>query len=188
MQLLEHWNPLNLPRGSVRALITLTLAAVLWTLMLLEREPPLPLCYLVLMALGSYFGARAVPTDAKQHPLFLPRGSVRVLVILGFVVVTYFLWEQGRLTLNLRESMQDRSAAMVVLVAALLVGFLVRGLGHLVWRGEATTSRRTFENFKSLFVLVLTAFLAFVWIAASDVGNFELLAAPLLVFYFGSRT
>ena len=188
MQLLEHWNPLNLPRGSVRALITLTLMGVLWTLMLLDRALPLVLCYLALMALSSYFGTRGgdMVTDSKRCPLFLPRGSIRILVVVGFAVVAYFLWDQGRLTVDMR----DRSAAMLVLVAALSVGLLARKLADALSRGAATPTRQAFENLKSVFVLALTAFLALVWIVAPakpEVENLALLSAPLLVFYFGSR-
>lgn len=190
MQLLEHWNPLNLPRGSVRALILLTLVGVLWTLMLLGRELPLVLCYLVLMALSGYYGTRAgdAPTGGTQCPLFLPRGCIRVLVALGFGVVAYVLIEEGRLTLDTANIMKDRSSAMLILVAALLLGFLVRKVADLMSQGAATPLRCGFENVKSLFVLLLTAFLAFVWITTpANLETVAVLAAPLLVFYFGSR-
>lgn len=190
MQLLEHWNPLNLPRGSVRAIILIVLVSVLWTLMLLGRELPLVLCYLVLMALSHYYGTRAgdAPADAKECPLFLPRGCIRILVALGFVVVAYFLVDRGTLTFNLTDTMKDRSSAMLVLVAALLIGFLVRKIADSMSRGAATPLRRGFENAKSLFILCLTAFLGFVWITApANLETMALLAAPLLVFYFGSR-
>ncbi len=186
MQLLEHWNPLNMPRGSVRAIITLTLVSVLWTLMLLERPLPLVLCFLVPIALSSYFGARGgtgVP-QSTGNPLLLPRGSVRVLLVVGFGVVAYLRLERGALTLN----MSDRTPAMLVLVAALFAGFLVRKVADALSQGAATPMRRAFENLKSVLILLLTAFLALVWILTpARLEELALLSAPLLVFYFGSR-
>ncbi len=187
MQLLEHWNPLNMPRGSVRAIITITLVSVLWTLMLLERELPLVLCFLVPIALSSYFGARGgtgVP-QSTGNPLLLPRGSVRVLLVVGFGVVAYLLLERGALT---KLNMSDRTAAMLVLVAALFAGFLVRKVADALSQGAATPMRRAFENLKSVLILLLTAFLALVWILTpAGLEELALLSAPLLVFYFGSR-
>jgi len=181
---LDNWNPLNLPRGSVRALITLTLLSSLWTLMLLGRELPILLCYLVLVALSHYFGSRTTSADEKS-PLFLPRGSVRVIVIVGFAIVAYFLSTQGALD----PDFHDRAALMLFLCFALLLGVLVRKVFDIITRGKANALRRGFENTKSIVVIALTGFLAFVWLTdtTSRVEDYALLASPLVVFYFGSR-
>ena len=59
MQILENWDPLSLPRGSVRALITLSLLCILCILMLRGVEAPFPLAFVTLVALGHYFGSRS---------------------------------------------------------------------------------------------------------------------------------
>ena len=188
MQLLENWDPLRLPRGSVRALVTLALLGVLWALMLLDREVPLSLSYLVLLVLGHYFGSRAQPSPdpVRRQPLFLPRGTIRFVIILGFAAVGYSLWERGRLDLSL----ENRSSAMLFLPLALIAGVVVRKIAYLFSRGEAAGWRRFFENVKAVVVLSATALLAVVVLWGGEDKqhkNLALLLAPLIGFYFGSR-
>src|SRR5687768_9258731 len=91
--------PLHLPGVSVRARITLSVLGTVGVLMLqgpkLGREMADPL----LPVLGYYFGARAagsradaltVAADRESNaadPLYLPRGAIRVLIVLGFFAV-----------------------------------------------------------------------------------------------------
>ena len=192
MQLLEHWDPLNLPRGSVRAVMTLTLLGVLWTLMILDREIPLALAYVVLLLLGHYFGSRGAqkPTEegplARKPPLFLPRGSIRLVIVLGFGAVGYYLWSEGRLEMKI----ENRTSAIFVLTAALLAGFLVAKLADLVTRGKMPAPRRWFENLKAVVALsatVLFAILCFTGLKDSGHDSLALFSTPFVVFYFGSR-
>ncbi len=88
-------HPLGLPAGSVRALIVLMVAGLIWTLILTAREKtveiPLYLVYLLFLILGSFFAAHgnsiAGSTAGGKSPWHLPRGSVRLLLVLGFVAV-----------------------------------------------------------------------------------------------------
>src|ERR1700736_4109165 len=84
--------PLGLPAGSVRAILTFIILALIWTLMLLPKDKvkdiPLYLFYLMFLSLGSFFAAHgrsiAGPLTGTRSPLYLPRGSLRFLIILGF--------------------------------------------------------------------------------------------------------
>ena len=78
---------------------------------------------------------------------------------------------------------------MLFLCFALLLGVLVRKVFDIITRGKANALRRGFENTKSIVVIALTGFLAFVWLTdtTSRVEDYALLASPLVVFYFGSR-
>ena len=192
MQILESWDPLNLPRGSIRALMTLTLLGVLWALMILDREIPLALAYVVLLIFGHYFGSRGAqkrPEEgqpARKPPLFLPRGSIRLIIVLGFAAVGYLLWSQGRLELRV----ENRTSTIFLLAAALLAGFLVSKLADLLTRGKLATPRKWFENFKAVVALMATALFAFLCFSQtldSIHENLALLSTPLVVFYFGSR-
>ncbi len=189
MQVLEHWDPLNLPRGSVRAIVTLALLGVLWTLMLTGKEVPLALAFVVLLVLGHYFGSRGGRdrVEGERPPLFLPRGSIRLLIVLGFGAVGWFLWNEGRFVL----SVDDRNTAIFFLLAALLVGFLVRKAADVVSGGKMTRPRRLFENVKAILVLAAVGiFAVYCLIAKKEAGmeNLALVAVPVIVFYFGSRT
>jgi hypothetical protein len=88
-------HPLGLPAGSVRALLTFMVLGTVWTLLLMPPEKgvkvPLYLTYLMFLVIGSYFGARSAAPKGKgvqeSSPLYLPRGSIRFLIILGFLGV-----------------------------------------------------------------------------------------------------
>src|SRR5258708_5449550 len=88
-------HPLGLPAGSVRALLTFMVLGTVWTLLLMPAEKnvkvPLYLTYLMFLVLGSYFGARGAAPKIKglqeTPPLYLPRGSIRLVIILGFLGV-----------------------------------------------------------------------------------------------------
>jgi len=188
MQLMENWDPLKLPRGSIRALITLALTGILWALMLLGREVPPALAGVSLIALGHYFGFRSsgpAPEPGKA-PLYLPSGSIRALLVVGFGVVGYFLLESGKLD----ASMKNRNFTLLVLVAGLIVGFVVRKLADLFTHGKTLPARKWFENVKAVVALVATGVFALCCFFPSEVAsqeNLALLVAPIVVFYFGSR-
>ncbi len=87
-------HPLGLPAGSVRALLAFMVFGIFWTLLLLPERVdvdvrvPQYLYYLMFLILGHYFAARGhtpvIPGVRQHHPLYLPRGSLRLLMILGF--------------------------------------------------------------------------------------------------------
>ena len=192
MQVLEHWDPLNLPRGSVRALMALALLGILWAIMLMGREIPLPLAYVTLVILGHYFGVRGAVAPGVEgapggkSPLYLPRGSIRALIILGFAAVGAFLWHEGRLEFT----PQSTVFTIFILAAAFLAGFILRKIADFLTRGKMTTPRRWYENFKA--IVALSATVLFVLACILGTGgpreqNLALLCAPLIVFYFGSR-
>src|SRR5436309_1451860 len=88
---------LGLPSGSVRALLGFMVMGLIWTLMLLGKEVPLYLQYLMFMILGHYFAVRrsAPQVDAAEpEPLYLPRGVIRTLIFVGFVGVIAGLYYQ----------------------------------------------------------------------------------------------
>jgi len=186
MQVLENWDPLSLPRGSVRALITLALLCILCILMLRGVDAPFPLAFVTLVALGHYFGSRSAgaPRSGGRPPLYLPRGSVRALIILGLGTVAYFLWEDGKL----RLSMDDRNSVILFVSAALVLGFIFRKVFNIFTRGRMSRPRRWIENAEAIFALGATALLAISCFSTeTPVDNAALLASPFIVFYFGAR-
>jgi hypothetical protein len=196
MQILEHYDPLNLPRGSVRSLIALALLGVLWSLMLLDREIPLPLTYLVLLVLGYYFGSRStqVRVEGQRSPLFLPRGTIRAVIVAGFAAVAYRLASTDRLSVvkdgSFHFNVEDRRAVILFLVAALVLGVVVKKAADVVLRGKTTPSSKLLSNIRAVVALMATAILAIVsCLTQEEPLNLNLaLAATLIVgFYFGSR-
>lgn len=86
-------HPLGLPPGSVRGLLTFMVLGIFWTLVVVSRHRdiyiPAYLYYLMFLILGHYFATRGNTAAAggESHPLYLPRGSIRLLIVLGFVAV-----------------------------------------------------------------------------------------------------
>jgi hypothetical protein len=86
--------PLGLPRGSVRAIATLVTAGCCWILIVAEQPVPGYVLSLLLTVIGYYFGFRQKvksagsrifdASAAVREPLYLPGGSIRTLLILGF--------------------------------------------------------------------------------------------------------
>src|SRR5437899_301948 len=82
---------LGWPPGSVRALLALMVVGLVCALMLIPRETPTPipafLLYLLFLILGHYFaargGSRGQSSAWSQQPLNLPRGCVRLLLLLS---------------------------------------------------------------------------------------------------------
>lgn len=104
--------PLNLPVGSVRALLTLAVLFTVWSQLLRGLPVGRELEDTLLLVLGYYFGARAtgaasskadaltVAADRESNPadpLYLPRGAIRVLIVLGFATVAWKLHEKNKL-------------------------------------------------------------------------------------------
>ena len=99
--------PLGLPTGSVRALLTLTCVAVV--IVDTARDQPMDLFWVeaLLISMAHYFTSRrfvSLPPatirkleddgilERESQPLFLPRGSIRALIILAFVGLGLYLY------------------------------------------------------------------------------------------------
>ncbi len=136
--------PLGLPVGSVRALVTLSVLATIWWQLYHGSATSPVLRDTLLLVLGYYFGARgakapaadalagaAPPRESNPYdPLYLPRGSVRLLILLGFGGVAYKLYGDGKLV------GPTGPPPLLVLVGTFLAGTAVRatfaGLGRFV--------------------------------------------------------
>jgi len=103
--------PLNMPRGSVRALVALLLTWALFYHAARGIVPPELLTSLLISIIFYYFGFRK--TEAKVHvggklleiktgaPLNLPRGFVRSFLVVGFIASFVFYLSRGIIPENL---------------------------------------------------------------------------------------
>ena len=130
---------LGLPAGSIRAMLALGVLVLLWGLTLLyqHKAQPLPIEFvylqiLMVLILAHYFAAHgksiggAVDTRA---PLGLPRGSVRFLLLAGYLGLTYFLYR------NQSQFEMPEHILLLQHMAILITGFF---LGHLIAGGFRT--------------------------------------------------
>lgn len=197
----KEWHAFGLPGGSVRALLALCVAGTIAAALLLcpERQVPYYSQNVLFIILGHYFAARkqtSPAADAGPPPLYLPRGSIRLLLTAGFVAVGVMLYRQERL---LRVAEHPG-----VLTLYLVLGFL---LGVVLTRVLSLGRRhppRLVEDLRALLSLVAAVLLAFMvleelellprsgalgsWYQLLAERRAQHVAAALVSFYFGSRS
>jgi len=190
--------PLGLPRGSVRALLALSVVFVTCWLIVRGEDVPLAVSESLFTVLAYYFATRGLaqlsPEERKQlremrggleedRPLFLPAGTIRAVIILAFVGVSAYLAKQagiGRLL----------SQTTLLLVFAFLAGQLLKLITAAVKRRQPAEGVTAFEHGKA--AVGVLAGLAFVGLYVS--GNQQSVSPQmhriflgLIIFYFGSR-
>jgi hypothetical protein len=197
----------GLPAGSIRALLAIGIFGTVWTLLLLQpgREIPDYLRDLLFIIMGHYFAARHRASEALEPgppPLFLPRGSVRFLLIAGSIAVAVVLFRRHQLTAL------DQNPAVVTLL--LVGGFLLGVAMNAVlswWRDRGHRTPRFVEDVRALLSVVAAGLLVFLVLnrllpvvpptqidqlvpAGIHLGRFgpEHLLAAVVGFYFGSRS
>jgi hypothetical protein len=152
----------------------------------------------LLIALAHYFTSRrfvSLPPDVlrriqddgfierDKHPLFLPKHSIRFLILATFVGLGVFLYQEKRLW-------EPRAISLLAIVAAYVVGAFFRHIGS--WFGSRTGRQPSsgWGDLKAIIVLL----------AVAIAGVPELMSKPdllpdithkialgLMLFYFGSR-
>lgn len=191
--------PLGLPTGSVRALLTLLIIAVV----IVETIRGQPLDDLwnetLLIALAHYFTSRrfvGLPPDVlrrledeghvprESNPLFLPRHSIRALVVAAFAGLAYYVF----------ETKQVRSFSEVPPVLITVSSYLLGVLAGSFWawrnRHRPTTRSRLWEDLKALAVILVmvgTAIPYFLDHGDQVPHQVRNTALAFVLFYFGSR-
>jgi uncharacterized membrane protein YfcA len=217
-----HWrrlHALGLPGGSVRAILAVAVCGAIWAWLSLrpEREVPRYLQDLMFIIMGHYFASRArsdrgaaggASQEVGPPPLFLPRGTIRFLLVAGFLTVTGLLIYRHRLWLTDPAVGKARlNPAGVTLLLA--IGFLVGVAGGRVrqwWadRRKGVPLPRVVEDVRAIVSLAAAAALLLMvfglW--SPEKGNatlveikrffanshIEEVLAAVVGFYFGSRS
>ncbi len=183
-------NPLFLPKGSVRALSTLSLSVCFWGLAALDRPIPQYLFTLVMAVLAYYFGYRkqgkgsggdSVPAPGRdrKEPLFLPKGFIRRLLIIGFCLAL--------IPLYLNEHLSDPD---VIEFFSVLIGLVAGYLFNRIFsRISLPFVAGLIAHLKAVLVIVLSAGLAAGLIMEHPffLENEHYFIA-FIGFYFGSRS
>jgi hypothetical protein len=198
---------LGLPAGSIRAVLAIMVAGLVCILILLPvpappAEPtPIPpyLIYLLFMILGHYYAAHGnsiAPGDAPS-PLYLPRGSIRILLVVGLsLAVNYKMFNdyeglRRQLVASL-DAIKDQPFLSFALLAAFFVGVIFRWL-----LGGATPSRvfRDVEAWVALIAVVLLGVDYLIRLVINPslssplkMPDWEWILASVIAFYFGARS
>jgi hypothetical protein len=205
--------PLGLPAGSVRALLTLMVLGIIWTLMLLPEDKhvkiPLYLLYLMFLILGHYFAAHGHtirgPKTGSASPLRLPRGSIRALIFLGFLGVVGYRYYLHRdfehlFDFDLEEPLVEHPYLPFILIGAFFLGlFMSRVVGRPL-SGPDRSPPPWFQDFQAWIALLATIGLVLVILALFvinpglakenrlDWPPLQNTLAAIISFYFGMRS
>ena len=192
------------PSGSVRALMALIVFGALWAFLVSRpnQEVPEYLKDLLFIILGHYFAVRGREDQAEEAgppPLFLPNGSVRLLLIAGFVGSAVLLYQRGQLL----AIQQNPAVVTLLLVFGFLLGVVLKQVTVRL-AGSGRRPPRFLEDARATFSLLAAILLAVVvwdqflpgsphWgLAKIDLGLGKIglaqIAAALVGFYFGSRS
>jgi len=194
----KTWPPLGLPTGSIRALLTLIVLAVVATKLIYGR--PLESIWIetLLIALAHYFTSRRFVNlspellarleaegaiERERHPLYLPKNSIRTLIIGTFVGLTVYLYREQRL-------FTPEAIALLSMVFAYLLGAIFRGTFNFFRRSRSRPAGGSFGDVIALVVLISILVIAVPEVLGA--GDFistglERIALGLTLFYFGSR-
>lgn len=192
--------PLGLPAGSVRALVTLIIVAVVVIQTLREEPMGLLVAETLMVALAHYFTSRRLvklPPDVKarleaegvldgdDRPLYLPRNSVRVLIVAAFLGTAAYMAWSGRL-------MAAGVMATLAVVLAYFLGLVASSV--IEWWAKKHPARDetvvAWEDAKAVLVLLVAIAFAIVHFAgwADDLPPWATNSAfAVILFYFGSR-
>lgn len=201
----KTWPPLGMPTGSVRALLTLILVAVVIVRIARgddftensQLQDPIWIEAL-LIALSHYFTSRRfvdLPPEAlrrledegiverERQPLFLPKNTIRLAIVAAFGWLAYYLHTQDRL-------IHGNSGALLALLGAFLLGAVFRRIGGFFRRGNPSRSSGTLGDLKALVVLIAMLIVAVPeFLGAHNALDpmVHRIALALMLFYFGSR-
>jgi len=190
--------PLGLPTGSVRALLTLLIVAVVVVESLRGHALPELWSETLLIALAHYFTSRRFIglqgstlaqlesqglVEKESNPLYLPRHSIRAIIVLAFGGLAYYLIHEQKKAFH-------ELPPILVTVAAYLLGTFARALFAWRTRGRPGSVSRLWEDLKALAViLVLGGVACAYFLNHGDMvdAHFRNGTLALVLFYFGSR-
>ena len=190
--------PLGLPRGSVRAILTLLTVAVVVVQVIRDKEVENLWVETLMIVLAYYFTSRRfihLPAEVIQrleaeghvehegNPLYLPRHSIRVSLFLTFVGLAIYLYREGRM-------LEPQALSILGVVFAFLLGVIASAI--LAWwtKGKQPKVIVWWEDLKAgvvLLVLIVTATAYFLDMSDDLPRHLRSATLGLVLFYFGSR-
>ena len=207
-------HPLGLPAGSVRAILILTIVGLIWLLTLMPRDKvptvPLYLYYVLFLCLGSFFSAHGHSIAGAgllgtRSPLYLPRGTLRALIVLGFLAILgwkYYTtrdWNAVLGDLKLPEIEPKDAVLPVVLLGAFFAGVILsRIFGRS--RGEVRIAPPWFQDILAWLALIDTLLLGVAVIVYAVINPglsperriewppYEMFLGAVTCLYFGARS
>ena len=208
----HHRAPLGLPAGSVRALLTLLIVAVVIVETARGHRPDLLWSETLMIVLAHYFSSRRLidlPPEVRRQleetavlqpepqPLYLPRNTIRFVIIASFVGVAIYLYNAGKLwSVNNGRLVMGEAIQNIWIVFAYFLGIVVGWFVTWWCRVFKFVPRWWWGDVKAVVALVLTGVCAiFYFVGHSPVHGAEFrlpdwlrdAVLAVVLFYFGSR-
>ena len=190
--------PLGLPSGSVRALMTLMVVGVTCSDIIHARVIEPVWAITLMVALAYYFTSRRfvqLPPEVLRKlkadniipneplPLYLPRGTIRFLILAAFTGVAVHHYQEGSLT-------EPSTFAIFITLLAYFAGTTLRGCMNWWYGGKTPPAYRWWADVKAVTVLVALAVTAVLQVVGkNDLAPhwLENITMAMVLFYFGSR-
>lgn len=201
---------LGMPGGSVRAILTFLILGLTWTLIIMQRDVPLYLQFLMFIVLGHYFGTRratAEPPDTRAvQPLWMPRGIVRTLIFIGFLAVVGAVYFQHKDNIGglVEEVKSEQDIYQRYLPLLIVGGFFIGMIASMAGRfiGGQNGMPPWYQDLQAWIALLAMIGLAvavaihlIINPSLEDKGNdiiqlpsLEQFLAAVVGFYFGARS
>jgi hypothetical protein len=175
----------------------------IWVLLLMPRvvHVPLYLWYLLFLCTGTYFAGRSQTRDKGPAPLYLPRGSIRILIIVGFFgIIGYTIFKDPSGFVNtpmLAETDKKETLLLpTVMIGAFLLGVIVnaacwkllnRPEGMPAWYQDvqAWVSVLAVLGLGAQVILELVIFPSMA--NPPSLPHLEIVLSSVIAFYFGAR-
>ncbi len=203
---------LGLPAGSIRAILAFMVLAVLWLLALFANRAagetyaltlPLPLAfiylqYVMILILAHFFAAHGNTIGrhiSPKSPLGLPAGSVRFLLVAGYLGLVAWLLYSHR---EFKAAPEGTLTLPLVLLSGFFAGFLVTKVVKAGAHGGQIPF--WFQDVQAWFALlaviglvIITLIYLFIFPSIEErlqwsMTGIETVVAGIVGFYFGARS
>ncbi len=182
---------LMMPRGSVRALVTLLMAGLVWLLTAAGREVPGHLLGLILTVTGYYFAFRKksqggpardpfrdITESGRERPLHLPAGAIRAVLVCGFILCGIAAYRRGLMS-------DPEHLEFFVILAGLAAGYF---FAKFTGGASSVKLSNCICHAKGALVLAASAAAVLFAFVPPPAPQLPLLLSCFISFYFGSKS
>jgi hypothetical protein len=198
---------LGLPAGSVRALLAFGILGLSWLLVWrygygTDHKLPLEfiyLQYLAVLILAHFFAAHGStigPKVSHRSPLWLPGGTVRLLLVAGYIGLGIFLYLHRQLVFTEPEQGQQ-GVLILLLLTSFFLGYIITAFVRYFSGGTLPYWFQDLQAWVALLALLALGVLAIIHVFINptldtgsrvEVPTLEAVLAALVGFYFGARS
>lgn len=194
---------LSLPAGSVRAIHVLAIVGLICAIILIPGNHTIPpyLIYLLFLMLGHYFAAHGVTIaagdDPGPKPLYLPGGTVRLLIIAALVgCIGWKLYSNPeglieQFTASL-DQLKIQPILPLVILGGFLIGTVVRALLRRITPAAAFQDIEAWISLMAMIAIVVAGMIHLVVDPSLEeklyMPVWESFVGGVVAFYFGERS